>query len=414
MQIKYSLKVAVEGLQANKSRSGLTILGIMIGITSIILIMSIGTGAENLILSEISGFGAEVIVVRPGKEPTGPTDFADTLFADSLKQRDVKALRNKSNVPDIVEVAPTVIVTGSVSWRGETFRPTTLGGSAEFMGKMLNIFPVEGVYFGENEIRNRASVAVIGSKVKEELFGDSDALGENIKLKDRNFRVVGILPEKGQTPFFNVNELVIIPYTTAQQYLLGINHYHEILTRVDSPESVDRTVVDIEITLRQLHGIEDPDNDDFFVVTQQGIVDQIKTIIGVLTAFLSAVVAISLVVGGIGVMNIMLVSVTERTREIGLRKAIGATNKDIMTQFLLEAVILTVMGGIIGSAMGVILSLGASFALSAGLGVSWQFIFPISAVVLGVGVAAIVGLIFGLFPARQASQKSPIEALRYE
>lgn len=414
MQLKYSLKIALEGLQTNKSRSGLTILGIVIGITSIILIMSIGTGAENLILNEISGFGAEVIVVRPGKEPTGPTDFADTLFADSLKQRDVDALKKKSNVPDIVEVAPTVIVTGSVSYQGETFRPTTLGGSAEFMGKMLNIFPEEGVFFGEAEIRNRASVAVIGSKVKEELFGDSDALGENIKLKGRNFRVVGVLPEKGQTPFFNVNEIVIIPYTTAQQYLLGINHFHEILTRVDSPESVDRTVKDIEITLRQLHGIDDPDKDDFFVVTQQGIVDQIKTIIGVLTAFLGAVVAISLVVGGIGVMNIMLVSVTERTREIGLRKAIGATNKDIMTQFLLEAVILTVTGGVIGSALGVILSLGASFALSAGLGVSWQFIFPISAVILGVGVAAFVGLIFGSFPARQASLKSPIEALRYE
>ena len=205
-----------------------------------------------------------------------------------------------------------------------------------------------------------------------------------------------------------------MPYTTAQLYLLGIDYFHEIIVKAESQEAVLRTVRDIELTLRENHGITDPEDDDFFVTTQEGIVEQVQIIIGSLTAFLSSVVAIALVVGGIGVMNIMLVSVTERTREIGLRKAVGATEGDILSQFLFEAVILTVVGGIIGIILGTGLSFLASFVLTAILGVTWIFVFPITAALLGLFVSGLVGLVFGLYPARQAARKSPIEALRYE
>ncbi len=225
---------------------------------------------------------------------------------------------------------------------------------------------------------------------------------------------MGVLPDKGQGTLFNFNELVLVPYTTAQTYLLGTDHFHEILVKAENPDVVARAVSDIERTLRISHNIDDPDKDDFFVVTQQGVVEQIKSIIGALTAFLSSVVAIALVVGGIGVMNIMLVAVVERTKEIGLRKAIGATDVDILRQFLFEAIILTGLGGTIGILAGATLSFIISFVLTKYLSLEWSFAFPIGAALLGVFVSALVGLVFGIYPARQAAKKSPIEALRYE
>ena len=197
MSIKHTFITALTGLKTNKSRSGLTILGIVIGITSIILMMSIGQGAENLILNEIAGLGGETVVIRPVREPTGPSDVGDTLFADSLKSRDLAALLRKENVPDLVKAMPAVIVPGSVSYEGETYRPTIFGGSVEFFADTFNIFPEEGVLFDEDDIKARASLAVIGSKVKQELFGDSDAVGAYIKIRGRKFRVVGVFPDKG-------------------------------------------------------------------------------------------------------------------------------------------------------------------------------------------------------------------------
>ncbi len=414
MILNHLFKTSFKGITANKGRSFLTILGIVIGITGVVLIVSIGQGAEKLILNELGGFGADMVVIRPGQEPTGPTDIAETIFADSLKSKDVEALKRKSNVPYLAKIAPAVIVPGTVSYRGETYRGQTFGWSAEFMSEMFNVFPEKGVLFGEADIRQKASVAVIGSKVKSELFGDKDALGKNIRIKNKNFRVIGVYPARGQVSFFNIDEAILIPYTTAQLYLLGIDYYHEVMTKVESPELVARTVSDIEATLRETHGITDPSKDDFFVVTQEGVVNQISTILGVFTAFLLSVVAISLLVGGIGVMNIMLVTVTERTKEIGLRKAMGATNKDILKQFLLEAIYITAIGGITGIALGALLSFIISIILRQFYGFSWTFTFPVYAALIGVGMSVLVGLIFGIYPARKASQKSPIEALRYE
>ena len=414
MKLRDTVSTAMTGLKAHKGRSALTILGIVIGITAIILMMSIGQGAENLILNEISSLGAETIVLRPGKEPTGPSDVGNSLFADSIKNKDIKALQRKENVPYLVDINPLLIVPGSVSYQGETYSPSVFGASAKFFADAFNVYPDKGALFTEEDIRSNASVAVIGSKVTKELFGKSDAVGENITIKGHKFRVVGVFPSKGQVSFINFDETIIIPHTTAQTYLLGIDYFHEVIIKAQSSEVVDRTVQDIKLTMRESHGITNPDDNDFFVATQQGLVDQVQTIIGALTIFLSSVVAIALVVGGIGVMNIMLVSVTERTKEIGLRKALGATKKDILLQFLFEAVTLTIIGGIIGILLGALLGFVAFLILNVVLPTGWSFSFPVLAAVLGLGMATIVGLIFGIYPARQASKKSPIEALRYE
>lgn len=415
MTIRHTVQTAVRGVTSHKSRSALTILGIVIGIAAIILMVSMGRGAEGLILGELEGLGAETIIVRPGREPTGPTDIAGTLFADSLKDRELQALRRGENVPDAVRVEPAVFVTGGVSYGGEiASRAQVIGASAEFMASTFDIYPAQGTLFDETDIRSRAAVAVIGSNVQEELFGAGDAVGEYISVKDVKFRVVGVFPREGASTFINWDETVIIPYTTARSYLLGISHYHEFIVRARSSDVIDQTVFDIEQTLRDMHNIDDPEKDDFFVETQQGVVDQIGTILGALTVFLSSVVAISLVVGGIGVMNIMLVSVTERTREIGLRKALGATDSDILRQFLIEAVMLTAIGGAIGIAIGSVFAFLASFVLQQAVSPAWEFVFPIGPTLLALAISAGVGLVFGSYPASQASKKSPIEALRYE
>ncbi len=412
MKFIYSIKTAISGLTAHKSRSALTILGIVIGITSIIIIMSVGKGAQELILSQLRGLGSQTISIEPGREPKGPADFAE-MFSDSIGTEELKALSNKSNVSGIAALAPTVMVPGTLSYQGETFRANILGVSPNIT-KMLDVKPAEGAFFDENDVKQRATVVILGSEIREELFGTSDALGQKVKMKNKTFRVIGVIAPKGQVAMLNVDEMAVIPYTTAQHYLLGISHFHAILAQAESEEIIPRVVEEIKLTLRELHGITDPDKDDFHVMSQAEIAEQVKTITGILTALLGAVAAISLVVGGIGIMNIMLVSVTERTHEIGLRKALGATEGNILTQFLLEAVMLTCTGGIIGILLGAGFSFTASLALSKFVASGWAFTLSLQAIILGLAVSGCVGLLFGLYPARTASKKSPIEALRYE
>ncbi len=412
MNLKYSFKTSFEALRANKSRSVLTILGIVIGITAIILIMAIGQGGQDLILNQIKGMGATTLAIQPGREPEGFSDMA-SLFSDSLKEKDYLALKKKSNVPSVIEVMPEVVANATLSFEGETKQVSVIGAS-EILAEIMDIYPSEGSFFTEEDITARNSVVVIGSEVKEDLFGFSEAVGQKIKIKNRDFRVIGVFPQKGQVSMFNMDDMVVVPHTTAQKYLTGTNYYNEIILKAVSESAVPQAVREIEATMRESHNITDPSKDDFQVHTQADLVERVSVITNILTALLLSVATISLVVGGIGIMNIMLVSVTERTREIGLRKAVGAAQKDIMTQFLLESVLLTAIGGVIGIIAGAILAFLVSLILSQVLNLNWGFSFPISAAMAGLLVAALVGLIFGIYPAKKAATKNPIEALRYE
>lgn len=414
MKLRHALQLAIDGVEAKPSRTILTLTGIAIGIAAVITIMSMGGAAQKFILQEIEGFGAEMIAVRPGKEPTGLTDFSDSLLTESLTDRDIEALKRKENVPHLVDIAPQVIVPGTATYEGESYRPVIVGAPAEFYGVMFDLYPIEGRLFDESEIRERAPVAVLGHEVKQELFGESDAVGESISIGDKKLRVIGVYPQRGIGSLFEYDKLVITPHTTANTYLLGQSHYHEIIIRVENSDVVARSVRDVELTLMETHGLEPEDEPDFNVTTQQEAVDTIGTVISSLTIFLTGVVAVALVVGGVGIMNIMMVSVTERTREIGLRKAVGATEGDIMLQFLLEAVLVTLGGGIIGVIAGAALSYGINILINNFTTLNWEFVLPLGAVILALGVSSAIGLIFGLYPAKKASQKSPMEALRYE
>jgi putative ABC transport system permease protein len=410
MRYKYLFNTAMAGLKANKSRSMLTMLGIVIGIAAIILIMALGQGAQNLILDQIRGFGSRTIDIEPGRMPSGPSDIAEML-TDSLKQRDFDSLKNLQGVG---KITPTVFQAISVAYKDETERGTLIGAS-DLLAEILDVYPAEGNYFTEDDIRQYASVAVIGSELKQNLFGPESALGQKIKMKNRAFKVVGVLNPKGSMVGMNVDKMAIVPYTTAQKYLLGINYFNGgIIIKAESEDAVAPLIEDVKYVLRENHNISDPKKDDFHIVTQAAAMERVGMVTGILTALLGSVAAISLVVGGIGIMNIMLVSVTERTREIGLRKAVGATEKNILMQFLLEAVALTGVGGFAGIILGTLLSFFASLVLTKAVGLDWRFVFPLSAAIIGFAVAAMVGLAFGIYPARKASQKSPIEALRYE
>jgi putative ABC transport system permease protein len=418
MRFKDSLKISFITLRTNKMRSALTMLGIIIGVGSVILMMSLGKGAQSLILGQIKSLGANSIYIEPGSfDPSkgfGMEMALEEMTIKTLKLKDVEAIKKDP----LVDIAyPMVYGVARAIYRSNDEKITFIGITPEAY-IIDDWHAVTGRDINEDEVKSMAKVATLGHKIAKDLFAEEDPIGKTIRIRKTNFKVIGVMQERGVEMFQNFDEYIYIPVTTAQKLLLGIDHLNAITVRAISEDVVNELMENIRLTLRDTHNIYNPEGDlskdDFKVMSQVEASNMMTQITGILTAFLSSIAAIALLVGGIGIMNIMLVSVTERTREIGLRKAVGARNKDIMNQFLLEAITLTLLGGIIGFLGGTLISFAAAIVLSKVLNIDWVFVIPFSAVILAFGVAALVGLIFGLYPARKAAKLNPIEALRHE
>jgi putative ABC transport system permease protein len=414
MKLKDSLNTAVDTFRHGKMRSFLTMLGIVIGIAAVIVLMSIGQSAQDYILGQVEGIGSNLIFVIPGGTQNGRLQSpaaSQGIVITSLGQNDVDSL---SREPSISAVVPLVSGQAEAVYGNNSLTVTYQGTTANFF-PVRNYVVANGYPFTDQDVAAYNHVAVIGSDLATTLFGNLNPVGKSIRLKNTTFRVTGVLPSKGTgVGGVNQDDLAIIPVTVAQSQMLGITYFNYIFVSANPAYDISFVKSRIQSVLEQNHGITNSSKDDFTIETQQDILSLLGTITSVLTLFLAAIASISLIVGGVGIMNIMLVSVIERTREIGLRKAVGATDADIIQQFIIESVMLTFLGGVIGIAAGAILVTATWLILTHVLAIAWVFEFPLSAVLLAVGVSAGTGLIFGIYPARQAARKSPIEALRYE
>jgi len=413
MNIHESTKLAIKSLLSNKFRSFLTMLGIVIGVASIIVIISVGAGAQSLILNQIKGVGSNLIGVLPGgSEEEGPPAAMMGIVITTLTYEDALAIKNKNNVPNAVAVAPYVQGVGTISWSTQSTDTTFMGTTADY-AEVEDIEMESGRFIDTQEEKEIARVIVLGNGIKKELFGDENPINKKIKIKRETFKVIGVISERGSAGFLNQDDYVFIPIYTAQKIMLGIKHVSFIRAKVDKTENIDKAMSDVEILLRERHDIAHGDTADFTMRSQDQALDAITTITDVLKFFMASIAALSLIVGGIGIMNIMLIAVSERTREIGLRKAIGAKYSQIMSQFLLETVIISLLAGIIG----IIIGAGISFLIAIiakYLEYDWDLVISLTSIILAVGVSGGVGLIFGIYPARKAAKLDPIEALRYE
>ena len=412
---KQAVKTSTRALLANKGRSFLTMLGIIIGVAAVIIIMAVGAGAQGLIINQVKSLGTNIIGILPGaSEDEGPPATVMGIVITTLTYEDALALNNKQNAPNVTDSVAYYKSMSNVSWGSNSYDTNLSGATVGY----LNVEGGEvdkGRFFTKEEETNLSKVAVLGSTVKNELFGDSDPIGQRIKIKKHSFEVIGVMKEKGTVAFQNNDDQVFLPIKTMQKLIAGVNHVSMIRLKIDNQENMDRAMNDVKTVLREKHDITDQsgESDDFTVRSSAQAMDMITTITDALKLFLVAVAAMSLLVGGIGIMNIMLVSVTERTREIGLRKAVGASNKNIMIQFLMEAATITLSGGIIGIIIGslvaILISVIANF-----LGYDWNLSISLLSIILALAVSASVGLIFGLYPANKASKLQPVEALRHE
>ena len=401
---KESFLMAWASLIANKMRSILTMLGIIIGVAAVIALVSIGNGVKQDIQNSISSLGSNLLMVMPGA-PRTPGVRPSAGSMKSLKVSDYEAIAKLDGVR-----AASPMTNGSyvVIYQNKNWTTSVSGVSYNYLD-VNNWSMKSGRFLSEKNVQNRERVAVVGKTVVKNLFGDEDPVGAEIRVKNIPFRIIGVLNSKGSGAMGNdQDDMVIIPYTTAMERVEGVDYLRMIYVTGKDENGIDRLQSDIENLLRVRHGIKDTNLDDFNIQNMNSIMETMEETTGTLTLFLGAVAAISLVVGGIGIMNIMLVSVTERTREIGVRKALGATYSVIVTQFLIEAVVISLMGGIIG----IILGIGSSKLIGMASGMSTVISVP--TIVMSFAFSMAIGLIFGIYPARKAAKLNPIDALHYE
>ena len=413
MNLTENLRLALSSLVANKLRAFLTMLGIIIGVAAVITLVSVGEGVQEVVVAEFEGLGNNLLFVTPGRPDAN--QFGGFSSGADLTNRDYLALGDPFNVPDLARVAPIYSRPAIITQGSQETRTTVTGTTPDYTA-IRDFQPVLGDFFNDQDVTTAARVAVLGQTIYEELFPDGDSpIGRTVRINNVNFRVIGLMEQKGGSGFNDQDDVVLVPLNTAQRRLFparrpdGQFRVDQIYAQVISDERQDAAIAEMTLALRQARGIEFRDEDDFTILSQAEVVGALGQITGVLTTFLGVIAGISLLVGGIGIMNIMLVSVTERTREIGLRKAVGAKRGDILWQFLTEAMILSSIGGLIGLGLGVAGAyIVSSFSDTLNPTVAWNY------VVLAILFSAAVGLFFGIYPATRAAGLNPIDALRYE
>lgn len=400
-----SIRIALDGLRANKLRAMLTMLGIIIGVGAVIAMVSIGMGVRDKVETSIAGLGSNLLVITPGASSAGGSRQA-AGSGITLNEKDALAIGKEINGVNLV--APAVSRQYQVVFGNQNWTTSVQGTTPEILG--IRSFNVqEGNFFSNHDIETRARVAVLGKTVAENLFVGVSPIGQTIRINKAPFRVVAVLEGKGQSAGGgDQDDTVIIPLTTAQERLMGITYVQNINVQATGTDVINQVQEDITALLRSRHKLAPTTPDDFSVRNMVAVMATAEATTGMITMLLGIVAALSLLVGGIGIMNIMLVSVTERTREIGIRKALGARYYNILLQFLIEAVVISVAGGL----LGILLGIGSSYGISAIAG--WKTIISSFAIIGAFGFSVIIGLFFGIYPARKAALLDPIDALRYE
>ena len=399
-----SVDISYRAIKSNKVRSFLTTLGIIIGIAAVISLVSITDGAKNMIEGQLASLGANSLVINSGKR----TKSGKSLFGSNSKPltgKDVDAIRSIEAVKYVSPISNTV---ANIISRNRNVFTAVIGTGKDFIF-INDWFPEKGTFFNELDVRESALVCVLGKTAKQNLFGSQDTIGKNVRIGKYTYKVIGIMSPIGPTPSGkDQDDIILVPYTSVQKRLIGTKSLDRISIFVDPNHDLEYAKAEIEKTLRREHGIKGDMKDDFYVKTQQTQIKTIENISRIMTVLLGSIASISLVVGGIGIMNIMLVSVGERTREIGIRLAVGARERNILVQFLIESMLLSLIGGVIGATAGILISKVASILTG------WPTQISVLSILVAFVFSALVGIIFGIYPAKKAAALNPIEALRYE
>lgn len=412
MNLKENISNSYKMLARSKVRSFLTMLGIIIGVMAVIIVMSVGAGAQSLILNQIKSVGSNLVGVMPGAaEEDGPPASVLGIIVTTLKYDDGKAILKDGC--DCIEALSMYVSGNDTITVGDVTVNTTFTGTTASYLDVEDTSVAQGRFFTEEEEKGVGRVVILGHEVYEKLFGDQDPIGRRIRIKKTNFNVIGVMKKRGISGFQNQDDQVFVPISSAQKLLLGIDHISFLRAKVDEGDNVEKALESIRMILRDRHDIDPGEEDDFTARSMAQGLEALSAITDALKFFLVAISAIALVVGGFGIMNIMLATVQERTREIGLRKAVGAKARHITMQFLIEAVVITFLGGVIGIILGVVISVIVAKVAQA-MGYNWDLVITFGSILLGTIVSVGIGLIFGIIPARRASKLNAIDALRHE